>query len=259
MNKATNLHRQSSVCVEMLMKEALIRRTMDNISVVMIALNGFSRALFLDPELEDQTLPDSAHHKEEEAPKVELISNEEASVADNTTPTTSSTQYKQGFDETAQAGGEKSPSKSLNNGQAKNDGNLVLDTTTSNQTAGTNSNKLNNVTAGANSTTKTNSPPKVTIKNPTPLSLSSIIAKRTRSSQSVRGVRNVSETDKEKSSSPQKAVEQFSPSKSMSRRPQSASGKEGVKPGLRIQPMNLKTSIQITSFQGNSVKNSKFL
>jgi protein phosphatase 2C family protein 2/3 len=44
--RASDVHHQCSIAVESLMRESLIRRTLDNITVVMISLSGFKRALF---------------------------------------------------------------------------------------------------------------------------------------------------------------------------------------------------------------------
>jgi len=44
--KETDVHKQSAVAVETLMKESLIQKTMDNITVVMVSFAGFERASF---------------------------------------------------------------------------------------------------------------------------------------------------------------------------------------------------------------------
>jgi len=44
--RANDIHHQCSIAVEALMKESLIRRTLDNITVVMISLSGLKRAMF---------------------------------------------------------------------------------------------------------------------------------------------------------------------------------------------------------------------
>lgn len=45
-NRASDIHKQSAICTEFLMKESLIRKSMDNVTIVMIALSGFRHALF---------------------------------------------------------------------------------------------------------------------------------------------------------------------------------------------------------------------
>jgi len=42
--KAPDVHHQSSYGVEAIMKESLMRKTLDNITVVMVALKGFKQA-----------------------------------------------------------------------------------------------------------------------------------------------------------------------------------------------------------------------
>jgi len=43
LSKETDIHKQTAVSVERLMKETLIKKSMDNITVVMIAFSGFER------------------------------------------------------------------------------------------------------------------------------------------------------------------------------------------------------------------------
>ena len=43
MNKESDVHKQSAVGVERLMKESLIQKTLDNITVVMVAFSGFEK------------------------------------------------------------------------------------------------------------------------------------------------------------------------------------------------------------------------
>ena len=44
--RGTDVHQQSAIGVEALMRESLIKKTLDNITVVMIALSGLKKAMF---------------------------------------------------------------------------------------------------------------------------------------------------------------------------------------------------------------------
>ena len=46
LNLAQNIHKQSGVAVEYILKNALLRRTLDNVTVVLIAFNNFKHAVF---------------------------------------------------------------------------------------------------------------------------------------------------------------------------------------------------------------------
>jgi protein phosphatase 2C family protein 2/3 len=43
---ATNVHKQSGMAVEYILKNSLLRRTLDNVTVVMISFSNFKRAVF---------------------------------------------------------------------------------------------------------------------------------------------------------------------------------------------------------------------
>ena len=43
---ATNIHKQSGMAVEYILKNSLLRRTMDNVTVVLIAFSSFKRSAF---------------------------------------------------------------------------------------------------------------------------------------------------------------------------------------------------------------------
>jgi protein phosphatase PTC2/3 len=43
---ANNVHKQSGMGVEYILKNSLLRRTLDNVTVVMVAFNNFKRAVF---------------------------------------------------------------------------------------------------------------------------------------------------------------------------------------------------------------------
>lgn len=51
--KESDVHKQSAVAVERLMKESLIQRTLDNITVVMVSFSGFERANFVTDTSEE--------------------------------------------------------------------------------------------------------------------------------------------------------------------------------------------------------------
>ena len=44
--KASNVHQQSGLAVEYIIKNSLVRRTLDNVTVVMIAFSNFKRIVF---------------------------------------------------------------------------------------------------------------------------------------------------------------------------------------------------------------------
>ena len=44
--KCDDLHQQSSIAVEDILKESLLRRSMDNVTAIMISLQGFQKAMF---------------------------------------------------------------------------------------------------------------------------------------------------------------------------------------------------------------------
>jgi len=43
---ASNIHKQSGMGVEYILKNSLLRRTLDNVTVVMISFNNFKHAVF---------------------------------------------------------------------------------------------------------------------------------------------------------------------------------------------------------------------
>ena len=46
MSFASTIHKQSGMAVEYILKNALLRRTLDNVTVVLIAFNNFKHAVF---------------------------------------------------------------------------------------------------------------------------------------------------------------------------------------------------------------------
>ena len=85
--RCSDIHQQSSSCVEALMKESLVRRTLDNITVVMIAFSGFKHMLF--PKSKDSSLSILAEKKDQVGIS-QSLSNEvttEAPQTNNPTPT----------------------------------------------------------------------------------------------------------------------------------------------------------------------------
>jgi hypothetical protein len=46
MKLASNIHKQSGMAVEYILKNSLLRRTLDNVTVVMIAFSNFKHAVF---------------------------------------------------------------------------------------------------------------------------------------------------------------------------------------------------------------------
>lgn len=51
---ANNVHKQSGMGVEYILKNSLLRRTLDNVTVVMIAFSNFKRAVFGESSVRHQ-------------------------------------------------------------------------------------------------------------------------------------------------------------------------------------------------------------
>jgi len=58
MKVANNVHKQTGMAVEYILKNSLLRRTLDNVTVVMIAFKNFKRAVF--GEDKPQTIDDGS-------------------------------------------------------------------------------------------------------------------------------------------------------------------------------------------------------
>lgn len=54
MKVANNVHKQTGMAVEYILKNSLLRRTLDNVTVVMIAFKNFKRAVFGEDRANEQ-------------------------------------------------------------------------------------------------------------------------------------------------------------------------------------------------------------
>jgi hypothetical protein len=54
MKVANNIHKQTGMSVEYILKNSLLRRTLDNVTVVMISFKNFKKAVFGEDKLHDK-------------------------------------------------------------------------------------------------------------------------------------------------------------------------------------------------------------
>ena len=54
MKVANNIHKQTGMAVEYILKNSLLRRTLDNVTVVMISFKNFKKAVFGEDKTQDK-------------------------------------------------------------------------------------------------------------------------------------------------------------------------------------------------------------
>lgn len=71
MKVANNIHKQTGMAVEYILKNSLLRRTLDNVTVVMISFKNFKRAVFGEDKMSEKIVGAEAKEdrKEQQRPE----------------------------------------------------------------------------------------------------------------------------------------------------------------------------------------------